>query len=105
MGWYSDLKAVLAGEPETWMAYLHGQQTDNLSLLTDNKPRYRGILLQVAKYVFILFRSFSWRRQPLLNRPAKFFVFAGSANQMDSLDLDTKNIVPVTPAWVRSFNV
>jgi len=40
MGWYLDLKAVLAGEPETWLSYLHGQQTSNLPLLTEKKPRY-----------------------------------------------------------------
>lgn len=86
MGWYRDLKAVLAGEPETWLCYLYGQQTSNLPLLTEKKPRYRGFLLQVAKFGATLLRDFRFKKQVELNRPTKFFIFAGTANQMRSLD-------------------
>lgn len=85
MGWYRDLKTVLTGEPETWLAYLHGQQTANLPLLTRNKPRYRGFFLQVAKFGAVLLRDFRLKEAPELKRPAKFLVFAGTANQMGSL--------------------
>jgi len=77
---------VLEGEPETWLAYLHGQHMDNLPLLSANKPRYRGLLLQVAKFGYHLLQNFHFKQRPELRRLAKFFVFAGSANQMDSLD-------------------
>jgi hypothetical protein len=86
MGWYRDLKAVLAGEPEPWLAYLHGQQLDNLSLLKTKRPRYRGLVLQVAKYVTFLLRDLKFNQRPELKCSAKFFVFAGSANQIGSLN-------------------
>ncbi|WP_261977871.1 hypothetical protein [Marinobacter sp. F3R11] len=77
---------MLVGEPETWLAYLHGQQIDNLPLLTSKRPRYRGLFLQVAKFVALLFRDLRLKRPPELKRPAKFLIFAGSANQMGSLE-------------------
>lgn len=86
MGWYRDLKTVLAGEPETWLSYLHGQQVSKISLLTENKPKYQGLLLQIAIFGSSLVRNFSLKKQPELSRPQRFLVFAGSANQMRSLD-------------------
>lgn len=93
MGCYRDLKAVLAGEPETWLCYLHGQQTSNLPLLKDKKPRYRGFLLQVAKFGATLLRDLRLKKQPKINGPTKFFVFAGTANQMRSLDQTIEALV------------
>jgi hypothetical protein len=81
MGWYRDLKTILAGEPEPWLAYLHGQQLDNLSFLTTKRPRYRGLILQVAKYGVLLLRELQLKQRPELKRPFKFFVFTVSANQ------------------------
>jgi len=33
MGWYSDIKTVLAGEPRDWLAYLHGQRLEIVRLM------------------------------------------------------------------------
>jgi len=85
MNWYSDLKTVLAGEPETWLAYLHGQQLDNLPHLLRKKPRYRGLTLQVAKYGASLLCRLRLKQCIELRRPTRFFVFAGTANQMSAL--------------------
>lgn len=86
MGWYRDLKTVLAGESELWLAYLHGQQLDNLPHIVKKKPRYRGFVLQVAKYGATLLRDLRLKQRPELKHPAKFFVFTGSANQMGALN-------------------
>ena len=86
MRWYRDVKTILAGEPESWLAYLHGQQLDNAKHLLKKKPRYRGIILQVVKYVAILLRDLRLKSRPELKRPAKFFVFTGTANQMSALN-------------------
>jgi hypothetical protein len=86
MGWYRDIKAVLAGEPEPWLAYLYGQQLDSLPLLTKKEPRYRGFALQVAKYAAKLLRDFRLKQRVELKCPAKFLVYTGTANQMSALD-------------------
>lgn len=86
MRWYSDLKMVLAGEPEHWLAYLHGQRLDDLPHLMRKKPRYRGFILQVAKYGAILLTDLRLQQRPELKRPARFFVFTGTANQMVTMD-------------------
>jgi hypothetical protein len=86
MSWFRDINELLRQEPEDWLAYLHGQQLDNLSFLTTKRPRYRGLILQVAKYVAFLLRDLKFNQRPELKRPAKFFVFAGSANQIGSLN-------------------
>ena len=86
MGWYRDLKTILAGEPEHWLAYLHGQQLDNLPHILRKRPRYRGVILQIAKYGVLLLRELQLKQRPEIKRPAKFFVFTGSANQMSALN-------------------
>lgn len=86
MIWYKRLKAILEGEPEWWLAYLHGQQIENLPVLTRKKPRFRGFILQIAKYFFILLRDLRFTQPVELEKQAKFFVFAGTSNQMSVLD-------------------
>lgn len=86
MGWYKTIKHILAAEPENWLAYLHGQQTQNISLLTDKKPRYRGFLVQVAKFGAKILRDTRIKSQPALKKHASYFVYAGTANQKGALD-------------------
>lgn len=86
IGWYKSIKAILKDEPELWLAYLYGQQLDNIPHLTEIKPRYRGLPIQLLKFSYILMRT--WR--PLIDdsscQHGSYFVFAGSSNQMDSLN-------------------
>ena len=86
MSWFKDIKKILKQEPEDWLAYLHGQKLDNLPHLLRKKPRYRGLILQVPKYGVLLLRELKLKQRPELSRPTKFFVFAGTANQIGSLD-------------------
>lgn len=86
MRWYRDLSAVLSGEPENWLAYLHGQQMGSLPLLTAKIPRHRGLLLQIVKFGALLLKDFSFKQSRELKSGGKFFVFAGTANQMGALD-------------------
>src|SRR5690554_7810932 len=86
MGWYRDLKAVLQGEPETWLAYLHGQHMDNLPLLTSKRRRYRGLFLLIVKFGVLLLRDLRLNQPLELKCRSNFFIFAGSANQLTSLE-------------------
>lgn len=86
MRWFQDIKNILADESETWLAYLHGQQLHNRPLLTQKQPRFRGLLLQVVRYAALILRDLRLKQHPDLKRPAKFFVFAGTTNQMGALD-------------------
>lgn len=83
---YRTIKHILATEPENWLAYLHGQQTHNLSLLTNKKPRYRGFLVQIAKFGAKLLRDTRIKNQPALKNHASYFVYAGTANQKGALE-------------------
>ncbi|MBE0508893.1 MAG: hypothetical protein IBX50_19585 [Marinospirillum sp.] len=86
MKWYRNIKAVLSEESETWLCYLYGQQTKNLPFLMDKKPKYRGLLLQTAIFFYSLIKSLRLKEHSELRKPTNFFVFAGSTNQMRSLD-------------------
>ena len=86
MSWFKDIKKILEQEPEHWLAYLHGQQLENLPHILRKRPRYRGVVLQIAKYGVLLLRELQLKQRPELKRPAKFFVFTGSANQMSALN-------------------
>lgn len=79
-------KALLKEEPEVWINYLHGQQLENLPHLLRERPRYRGLVLQIAKFAGSLLRAFRLNKQPQLNQLTEYFVFAGTVNQMRSLD-------------------
>lgn len=86
MQWLKGIKSILVNEPETWLTYLYGQQLHNRPMLTRERPRYRGLILQVAKYCALILRDFRLKQRPEVKEPAKFFVYAGTANQMNSLD-------------------
>ena len=62
MGWYKDIKIVLDQEPEVWLSYLYGQQLENLPHLTRTKPKYRGAIIQVAKFFGYLLRDLQFRQ-------------------------------------------
>lgn len=86
MTWYKDIKTILAGEPESWLAYLHGQQLHNRPLFTQLEPRYTGPFLQVIKFFVQLLRYLKLKPQPALKQATNFFVFADTANQMTALE-------------------
>lgn len=92
MGWYKDINAILEQEPETWLAYLYGQQLENIPHLTRTKPRFRGLVLRLCAYFMFLVRHFALRQPDGLKTKADFVVFAGTANQMSSLE-GTTNIL------------
>lgn len=86
MGWYKDINAILEQEPETWLAYLYGQQLENIPHLTRAKPRFRGVIFRLCAYFLFLVRYFTLRQPAALKTKADFVVFAGTANQMSSLE-------------------
>jgi len=86
IGWYKSIKAILKNEPELWLAYLHGQQLDNIPHLTESKPRYRGLPLQLLKFSYTLLRTWRPLTSSRVPQDGSYFFFAGTSNQMDSLD-------------------
>lgn len=92
MGWYKDIKTILAQEPETWLAYLYGKHLENMPHLTRTPPRYRGLSFQLARFFLHILRHFGIRQPSATGEPTKFFVFAGSINQKNSLDTTIESL-------------
>lgn len=86
MGWYKDINAILEQEPETWLAYLYGQQLENIPHLTRTKPKSRGSLFRLWGYCLSLVQHFAFRQPVVLKQKADYVVYAGSNNQMSSLE-------------------
>lgn len=86
MGWYKDINAILEQEPETWLAYLYGQQLESISHLARTKARFRGPVLRLCRYFMFLVRHFALGQPVMLKTKADFLVFSGTANQMSSLE-------------------
>jgi len=86
MGWYKDINAILEQEPETWLAYLYGQQLENIPYLTRSKPKFMGWLLRLCAYCLFLARHFAFLQPGASKIKADYVVFAGTANQMSSLE-------------------
>lgn len=107
MCWYKDIQAILAEEPETWLAYLYGQQLENLPHLTRDKPKLRGAFLRLMGYFLFLIKNLKLWPAAGVSGPVDFFVFAGTANQIGALDgtvaaLNDKdyNVLEVRPKGV-----
>jgi hypothetical protein len=86
MGWYKDINAILEQEPETWLAYLYGQQLENIPHLTRSRRRFKGMFLRFCAHGLFLVRHLVFRQPNALKARADYLVFAGSANQMSSLE-------------------
>lgn len=86
MKWYKQIKAVLNEEPELWLSYIHGQQLDNITHLKNVEPRYRGLPIQLAKFSYLMLRTWHPAANSQLSKQADYFFFAGTSNQMDSLE-------------------
>lgn len=85
MGWYKMAMSILDEEPETWLAYLHGQQLDNIPHLARVKPRFKGPLPQLMVFVLMLLRNVRVRPNSLLGMPVRFLAYAGTVNQLVSI--------------------
>lgn len=86
MKWYKQIKAVLNEEPELWLSYIHGQQLDNITHLKNIEPRYKGLPTQLAKFSYLMLRTWRPAANSQLSQQADYFFFAGTSNQMDSLE-------------------
>lgn len=86
MSWYQNIKAILKDEPELWLSYIHGQQLENMPNLTESKPRYRGLPLQLLKFSYTLVRTWRPFTSYELDEHESYFFFAGTSNQIDSLN-------------------
>lgn len=84
MGWLKRIKVVLEEEPETWLAYIYGQQFENLRHLRDSEPKYKGWYFRLAIWLYILLRSVKINPRSL-RVECEYLVFAGTINQKNSL--------------------
>lgn len=89
MSWLRRINKALSYEPETWIAYLYGQQFGNLKNLREAQPRYKGWYFRLAIWVCLLLKNISFSSNP--TRPkCEYLLFAGTVNQKSSLDSTLK---------------
>ncbi|MEQ6886657.1 hypothetical protein [Salicola sp. Rm-C-2C1-2] len=81
--WFKRIQSILEKEPETWLAYLDGQQLENIPHLRRLKPRVRGSFLRVSVFFFRMFQAIQFKNKPNTKR---FLVYADSANQQSALE-------------------
>lgn len=84
--WYSNIQAILHGEPETWIAYLYGQQLENMPHLTRSKPRLRGAIPRLALFFLFLLRHHQLRQPECVRRRTRCLVFASTINQINAIE-------------------
>lgn len=86
MGWYKDINSILEQQPEAWLAYLYGQQLENLRTLRGRKPPYTGFVLQLFKFFYHIGTNIrSSNRGPKLKN-IEHVIFAGTGNQLVTLE-------------------
>lgn len=109
MRWYKSIKSILNGEPEIWLSYLRGQQLENLTYLTENKPRYRGLPLNTLKFFYFVVRKWRPFSSHGIGKPGCYLVFVGTKNQIDSLTptieaLSERNVYITTIVTKKLFH-
>ncbi len=77
-------RAVLRQEPESWLAYLHGRQLENLPHLTRTPPRQVGAWRRVLLALRYMVRETRPGAGPA--GQARYLFYAGSANQAHALE-------------------
>lgn len=85
MSWLKRVLNILKREPETWLAYLHGQQFDKLNYLQETKARYSGWYLRVAIWFYSLIKGTRFKRDSCYTQ-CEYLVFVGTENQKKALD-------------------
>lgn len=87
MKWIREINEILKDEPEQWLAYIHGQKIDKIPRLTEEKPKYTGLFFRILLFLYYLCSKTALTRKPASSdKKGGFFVYAGSINQMNSLD-------------------
>ncbi|MGF2733396.1 hypothetical protein [Marinobacter sp. DUT-1] len=88
MRWYKAIRKILANEPETWLAYFHGQQLQSMPHMIRNKPVLRGIFWRLFYLLLWMFKETRFRSKPSVKRgqTCKYLVFADTVNQANSLN-------------------
>lgn len=81
---FHDVWAVLRQEPETWLAYLHGQKLDDIPHLTKCAPRHTGVVKRLFIFLYFVFRK--TRILSNVRTYSDFFFYASTANQISSLE-------------------
>lgn len=85
MGWYRDIRSVLNQEPETWLAYLHGQKLEELPHISNSSSRIKGSFLLLIKHLYFVIRSVTFRRGSPKRKAYDVFLYSGTYNQISSL--------------------
>jgi len=81
---FREVWAVLQQEPERWLAYLYGQQLENLPHLIKKSPRHTGIVKRF--FVFLYFVYNNTRVIKKKKRSVDFLFYASTDNQKYSLE-------------------
>ncbi|WP_417663656.1 hypothetical protein [Pseudidiomarina donghaiensis] len=94
MSRFSEISKILKEEPEEWLAYLYGQQLDNLSHLKEAKPRFAGVFFRSLAFFYHITRSLflSFFAKKKNQKKVDFYFYAGSANQANSLTGTAKSL-------------
>ena len=85
MSWLKRVLNILKREPETWLAYLHGQQFDKLNYLQETKARYSGWDLRVAIWFYSLIKGARFKSNSCYTQ-CEYLIFVGTENQKKALD-------------------
>ena len=82
---FKTIRTALREEPETWLAYLHGQKFESLDHIKEAKPRFRGAPLRVAIFFLRLVARSAVRYEPRGSGRRRVLAFAGTTNQRAAL--------------------
>lgn len=76
---------VLRFQPEWWAVYKLGQKKDEFASEFSVKPRFAGVPLRIASFIFGVFKSIDSTKKRKSRRAADCVIFAHSQNQAVSI--------------------
>jgi|GEM_PF-798524 len=81
-----DIYYILQRESETELAYLFGQKLESFPHLCNVNRRFSGVFFRLLIYIRFLLMKCGLRRLPTSKKRVDYLVYAGTRNQMNSLN-------------------
>ncbi|MFV1467696.1 hypothetical protein VBY75_08450 [Idiomarina sp. HB] len=85
MSWLRRINSVLKKEPETWLAYLHGQKFDSLQHLKEAQTKHKGRFIRILVWFLVSIKKTRLKYSPQKIH-CEYLAYAGTRNQKNSLD-------------------
>jgi len=86
MKWFHDVQKILEIEPEEFLAYLYGQQLDNLAKPHSNSTKRNSVFYHLLSFLRFLIMQVRFKKSFKTPSKVDYYFFSGTVNQKLALE-------------------